>query len=192
MVKTEIRENQDFRIIGKLLDGKFNNSAQAAQDSEFTLVYYHNCLVKIQDSYFGENYLTIFAQQTANTPLVKFARRRLMHIFPTLNQQETEVAFYTLKEDEQFANFSAQPLEKRIISSQDIHEYECSLFFIRQGDIFVGGTPKGGCEHHYRGAEKLIIEAVLSSEKLSVWERWYDRNGKQVAGSRKSPYIYTR
>lgn len=68
--------------------------------------------------------------------------------------------------------------------------YECSLFFVPQGDHFVGGTAAEGCVHHYAGAERLIIEAQLRTGELSVWERWYDGVGKQVAGAVKGPYIY--
>lgn len=188
--------------LAKMLIGTFDNSQQAAEDQDFILVQYDNCAVTLQDSPFTADAIAIFAEQTANTPTKSFARRRLMVVHAaTVDSSNTEeaaveVEFYTFKHDDRWAGFAQQHRADQIatslpvIDAADLDLYECSLFFELQGDRFVGGTVAGGCVHHYAGAERLIIEAQLTARELSVWERWYDGVGQQVAGAVKGPYIY--
>lgn len=183
----------DIRDLAALLTGCFDNAAQAtaAADSEFTLVRYENCPVTIADRAPDDASEYIFAEQIADTPAVQFARRRIMQVRPSSDKQCLEIAFYTLAAEERWAG-SGKGGAALDLTRQDLGSYECSLFYRRAGDRFVGGTPAGGQPHTYRGAVKLVIAAELSPEELAVWERWYDASGQQVAGPVSGPYRYIR
>jgi hypothetical protein len=182
--------NLHIHKIAEFLTGKFDNFSQAASDPRFIPVEYNNCLVEIVDSSFPQDSLSVFAEQIGNTPKISFNRRRLMQIRPSADRNMVEVAFYTFKHDDRFAGLGDRHSSQHTLLAEDIGEYECSLFFAEDDGIYVGGTPEGGCAHHYQGAETLVIQGTLSSEQLAIWERWYDKNGTQMAGSVIGPYIY--
>jgi hypothetical protein len=185
-----INLDPQVRQVAEFLTGKFDNSTQSATDPAFIPVTYNNCQVEIVNSVFPVDSISVFAEQIGTTPQISFARRRLMQVRLYSDRQLVEVAFYHLNEDDRFADLGEQSRELYKLKAEDIGEYECSLFFTGENGIYVGGTPEGGCPHHYQGAETLIIQGNLSSEKLAIWERWYDKNGNQVAGPVKGPYIY--
>lgn len=180
----------DVRDLAELLLGCFDNAEQAAAiGSEFALVRYNNREVAFATAADDADSRYIFAEQTANTPTVQFARRRIMHVRPSADGQQAEIAFYALADEDRWVAECARH-KTSTLTLEDLGTYECSLFYQRAGDRFVGGTPAGGCRHDYRGAVKLVIEAELSAEELAVWERWYDATGQQVAGPVSGPYRY--
>ncbi|ERN41963.1 CpeT/CpcT family (DUF1001) [Rubidibacter lacunae KORDI 51-2] len=180
----------DVIALSELLIGCFDSSEQAAADPDFALVRYENCALDLVNCTTADaDTRYIYAEQTANTPTVQFARRRIMQVRPAANDRQLEVAFYTLADESRWASFCSRD-GARSLMPEDLGPYECSLFFQWLGDRFAGGTPAGGCAHQYRGAARLTIAAELSTTELNVWERWYDASGRQVAGPVSGPYRY--
>ncbi|MDY6939662.1 MAG: CpcT/CpeT family chromophore lyase [Cyanobacteriota bacterium] len=177
----------EVNAIAQMLNGKFDNAAQVAEDESFLPVRQNNCPVTIENSPFPENTPVLVSEQAANAPTLQFASQRILQI--RRSDLQLEMASYKLNGDG-YADFCDRPETERVLSAGQIGDPECSIFFEREGDEFVGSTPPGGCPSNFRGSQYLTIDARFSSERLEIWERWYDAEGNQVAGSETETYVY--
>ena len=69
----------------------------------------------------------------------------------------------------------------------------CTVHLTRvKGGSFTGATRSGACATDYQGATYTMSDVTLSADELVTWDRGYDAAGKQVWGSTKGPYMFTR
>ena len=69
----------------------------------------------------------------------------------------------------------------------------CTVRLTRKpGGAFSGATAIGACATDYMGATYTMSDVSLSADELVTWDRGYDASGKQVWGSTKGPYMFTR
>jgi CpeT protein len=69
----------------------------------------------------------------------------------------------------------------------------CTVYLVPNSDgSWSGGTDGTGCSSALRGATYATSEVTLTSEELRSWDRGFDKDGKQVWGAEKGPYIFRR
>lgn len=184
-----IAQDPQVNAIAQLFNGAFDNAEQAAADSSFLPVRLHNCPAAISDSPFPETTPILVSEQASNSPELQFASQRLVQFRRSGESGAIELASYKL-EGEGWDNFCHRPLEERQIPAAAIGNAECTIVFRFEEGIFIGSTPEGGCPSNFRGSEAVTIDARFSRDGLDLWERWYDGEGNQVAGSQTGAYLY--
>lgn len=172
------------RYIGKL--NTFNQAAKNPED--FQPIRYHNCLIDVP-GLSAKPGRTILIDQSAETPTLKFSRTKFLRLERN-DRKELEATYLSLQNSSKFKGLCERQVAERVAVAQDVLGPECRITFVREGRDFVGKTPEEGCPSTFRGAIKLTVEARLTRESIQVLERWYDKDGKLVAGSTKGPYIY--
>ena len=69
----------------------------------------------------------------------------------------------------------------------------CSVFLKRRDDAsWAGGTRPQACESSLRGAAWATSEVTLTRDRIESWDRGFDKEGKQVWGATKGPYIFLK
>ncbi|MDY8134387.1 chromophore lyase CpcT/CpeT [Aquimarina sp. 2201CG5-10] len=70
----------------------------------------------------------------------------------------------------------------------------CDVFYRKKtSSIYAGKTNNISClSNRIKNVAYLVSNIVLSKDKISVWDRGYDINGKQVWGKIQGPYRYKR
>lgn len=179
----------DLNAVVTRYTGKMNTFKQSAKAPDaFQPIQYNNCLIDVPmiSQRPGK---TILIDQSAETPTFKFTRTKFLRVERN-DKNELIGTYLSLRDSSQFRGMCDKPLEMRTGRSEDVLSPECRISFTRDGRDFVGKTPAEGCASNFRGAVKLTVEARLTRSSIQVLERWYDRDGKQVAGSTQGPYIY--
>lgn len=69
----------------------------------------------------------------------------------------------------------------------------CQWVLKRAGDIvYEGGTVGEGCANTQRGATYETSEVRISPDAIMIWDRGFDKSGKQVWGATSGPTQYLR
>jgi len=169
--------------------GKMNTFKQSAQAPDaFQPIQYNNCLVDVP-MLSQRPGRTILIDQSADTPNFKFSRTKFLRVERN-DKNELTATYLSLRDSAKFRGLCDKPAAMRAAAVEEVMSPECRITFKRDGRDFVGTTPEEGCASTYRGAVKLTVEARLTRSSIEVLERWYDREGVQVAGSTQGPYVY--
>ncbi|MEN9529307.1 MAG: hypothetical protein RI932_1180 [Pseudomonadota bacterium] len=189
---------QDVRLaqLSAFFAGKFSNAEQVAADPKnFTPVEYEFCQIDFADEPLRPGTRLMLAQQTVTTPARVFKRNRIYEFF---RNEDGKIAVRTnpFNETSVPQDICSRPLEERRALPKDIltQRDSCVLTFdwneVEQS--FVGGTAAEGCASNFQGAVKMTIEEIIKDGLIQPWERWFNAQGEQVAGSKVGPYIYKR
>ena len=172
------------------LSGNFTNEEQvqlAPQD--FTHVDYSMCPVTIAGMALPVGARAQFAEQRVVIPGRTAKRFALYLVLAGDAPGEVLVQTASLKDTTNLVGFCRRPQAERVLVSTNVLPTDCTIDYHRVAsrDVYVG---EGVCPSTYNGAVRLNLSEELYPNKLMVWERWYDAQGNQVAGSKVGPYIY--
>jgi hypothetical protein len=189
---------QDVRLaqMAAFFSGRFSNAEQVAADPQnYTPVEYEFCQIDFAGEPLRPNTRLMMAHQAVTTPARVIKRNRIYEFF---RNEEGKIAVRTNPFDETNvpADLCQRSLEERRNLSSTIltQRDQCILTFDWNDaeQTFAGGTPKEGCSSNFQGAVKMTIEEVIKDGFIQPWERWFNAQGEQVAGSKVGPYIYKR
>ncbi|GAA4278132.1 chromophore lyase CpcT/CpeT [Aquimarina mytili] len=69
----------------------------------------------------------------------------------------------------------------------------CQVYFEKNtSTIYTGKTKKKSCSSSINYIEYISSNFVISSDKISIWNKGYDKKGKQIWGKITGPYMYKR
>jgi len=189
---------QDVRLsqLAAFFSGKFSNAEQVEADpTNFTPVEYQFCQIDFADEPLRPTTRLMLAQQTVTTPARVFKRNRIYEFF---RNEDGKIAVRTNPFNEAAVpqDICNRALNERRGLSKDIltQRDTCVLTFDWNDaeQSFVGGTPAEGCASNFQGAVRMTIEEVIKDGLIQPWERWFNAQGEQVAGSKTGPYVYKR
>jgi hypothetical protein len=189
---------QDVRLaqFAAFFSGRFSNAEQVSADpTNFTPVEYEFCQIDFAGEPLRPSTRLMLAQQTVTTPARVFKRNRIYEFF---RDEDGKIAVRTnpFNEAAVAQDICRRSLDERRNLPKDIltQRDSCVLTFdwneVEQS--FIGGTPAEGCASTFQGAVKMTIEEVIKDGLIQPWERWFNAEGEQVAGSKVGPYIYKR
>ncbi|NBW80939.1 hypothetical protein EBR21_04215 [bacterium] len=189
---------QDVRLaqLASFFTGRFSNAEQVAQDPKnFIPVSYQFCQIDAAQNPLRPATRLMLAQQTVSTPARTIQRNRIYEFF---RSADGKIAIRTNPFDESKvpADICQRSLaDRRMIADEALLQKDfCILNFEwnEAQEAFVGSTPNGGCPSNFQGAVKFTLEEVIKDGMISPWEKWFNAQGEQVAGSKVGPYIYKR
>lgn len=189
---------QDPRLaqFASFFSGRFSNVEQVANDPKnFIPVSYQFCQVDTVQNPLRPQTRLMLAQQMVTTPARTIQRNRIYEFFRDENGK-LSVRTNSFDESKVPNDICQRSLEDRrsladsILSQRD----SCVLNFDwnEANESFVGGTPEQGCPSNFQGAVKLTISEEIKDGFVAPWERWFNAQGEQVAGSTVGPYLYKR
>lgn len=81
----------------------------------------------------------------------------------------------------------------RQISDRDMNRYEaCTVVFRTQRDGSYVGNTIGSCALRFSNVVRAEIDMTVRDGELDYWQRWYDREHKQVGGPASGPIQFRR
>lgn len=183
---------QDLDIISleNTLAGRSSNEEQAeASPQSYMPISYHMCPVSSNNTRADR---LVYAEQTIELPGRFLTRQRVYHIQRN-PQGKVFIDTYNV-DDKAMLGICSKNIEARTNLPEEAINYtsDCRISYDIEGTTFYGKSQQGGCVSNYEGAQFLTIDAKLNSSSLNIWERWFDKDGKQVAGSTEGPYIYKK
>ncbi|MGL5081061.1 MAG: chromophore lyase CpcT/CpeT [Microcoleaceae cyanobacterium] len=150
---------------------RFRNGSQAAQSASIIFLY---------------------QEQARVDNLAQPYRQRLLQIRPSLDGQAVESATYNVLNPQVWINQCDQPEADRIVESNEIGEYHCSMFLHQVQTAYIGQTQAEGCPSNYRGAVRITNHVVLDDNGMETFDQGFDQEGNQVWGAENQPYQYQR
>ncbi len=101
---------------------------------------------------------------------------------------------YSIRNAKEYRNVlkNQHRLNQLTIDSLEIRK-GCQVYFEKNtSTIYTGKTRKKSCSSSIHYIEYISSNFVISSDKISVWNRGYDKKGKQIWGKITGPYMYKR
>lgn len=101
---------------------------------------------------------------------------------------------YIISDAENYKNGWKDPKTFNNLSKENLEMRDgCDVLYKRKtSSIYVGKTNNLSCLSKIKNVAYTISNIVLSSDQISVWDRGYDVEGKQVWGKLQGAYKYKR
>lgn len=176
---------------GELMSGTYSSAAQAKADPDFRDVRLH--MVRIwperTDAYW------LYVEQAMASSLDKPYRQR---VYAVKVEPDGKVAshVYELPGDPMgFAGAWKDPKRLDLVNPDLLVPREGCTVFLEgegEGEGWKGATQANACVSNLMGAAYATSEVTVTAEALTSWDRGFDKDGKQVWGSKKGAYRFVR
>lgn len=179
-----------------LLIGEFSNKEQAENDSSFA----HLNLVNIR-IWKGKPGYWVYSEvsdakgdyNVYNQAILNYERLDSSTI------KSTSYKIISVKDHSADLNnpeFSSKPstelFDRLTLDSLEM-KTGCQVYFKKKtSTIYSGKMGKGSCNNNIDYIDYIMSTYVVSKDKISLWTKGYNNNGKQVWGKIKGPYKYKR
>ncbi len=171
------------------LEGDFDSSAQARQDSAYAPVSLRMCEANVAELGSRVLYVEQAMMGRADQPY----RQRIYSIEPDGDRVASYI--YGMTEEVSAAMVGACDREEpATIAIEDIREREgCTVWLKPDGeDRYVGGTSGSGCASSLGGASYATSEVTLDPLSIASWDRGWAADGEQAWGATEGPYLFKR
>ncbi|WP_109097912.1 chromophore lyase CpcT/CpeT [Aquimarina sp. AU58] len=179
-----------------LLIGEFSNEEQAENDSSFAHLNLINIRIwKDKPGYWVYSEVSDAKgdHHVYNQMILNYERLDSSTI------KSTSYKIISVKDHSADLNnpeFSGRPstklFDRLTLDSLEI-KTGCQVYFKKKtSTIYSGKTGKGSCNNNIDYIDYIMSTYVVSKDKISIWTKGYNNNGKQVWGKIKGPYKYKR
>ncbi|MBQ4821420.1 chromophore lyase CpcT/CpeT [Aquimarina sp. MMG016] len=171
-----------------LLSGSFSSKEQ----SEKEVGYADSNLINTPIWEDSKNYWLYSEIHNAKNPSLIYIQR-ILNI-----QRMDSVTFistaYTIPDQKKYAHGWKDPNLFNEIALDSLQKREgCDIYYKKKtSSIYVGKTNNVSCLSTLKNIAYTKSNIVLSRDQLSVWDKGYDVDGKQVWGKIQGPYKYKR
>jgi len=174
---------------GEMMVGSFSSAAQAKADPEFRDVRLH--MVRIwpdrRDAFWM--YVEQAMAESAATPY----RQRIYAIKVAPDGSVASHVHEIPGDPLVFAGAWREPARLDALNPDLLSAREgCTVWLKPEGDGFSGMTRANECVSTLRGAAYATSEVTVTRAELRSWDRGFDKDGTQVWGSTKGPYLFRR
>jgi hypothetical protein len=178
-----------------MLVGSYSSLEQSQADKDFREITLH--MATIWPDRAGGPWIYV-EQALASEPLRPY-RQRVYQVALSENPDAApgtvESRVFELPGDPlAFAGAWREPARFDVITVESlVPRAGCTVFLVPNSDgSWSGGTDGTGCSSALRGATYATSEVTLTADELRSWDRGFDKDGKQVWGAEKGPYIFRR
>lgn len=187
--KTKVVNDPELEGFVQILTGKFSSKKQAQEESGYAAV----CLINTpiwqnQSGYWF--YQELFSEEKSTA----IYNQRIIQI-KRVDSITLSSTSYVIPNQKKYTNGwkDASLFNQLTIDSLTIRE-GCDVYFRKKtSTIYQGKTYKNSCSSSFsKKIEYTTSNIVISSKKISSWDRGYDSKGKQVWGKIQGPYNFIR
>ncbi|MEW7292354.1 chromophore lyase CpcT/CpeT [Aquimarina sp. 2304DJ70-9] len=171
-----------------LLAGEFSNEEQAKNDAGFA----HLNLTNIEIWKDKPGYWLYSEVSDAKEKNYIYSQRILN--YERLDSFIFKNTSYSIRnaKDYKIGQKDKHVFNQLTLDSLEIRE-GCQVYFEKNtSTIYSGKTKKKSCSSTTGHIEYISSNFVVSSDKISIWNKGYNKKGKQIWGKIKGPYIYKR
>lgn len=181
--------DEDVLRLRDMLAGRFDSAEQAKADPENFFDIRLQMVVIWPEREDGP---WLYVEQAAARAPQRPYRQRIYRLLRRGERIVSEV--YELPGDPlRFAGAATRPeMLGDLAPEQLTHKAGCDVVLSPTGDGFVGGTIGCDCPSKLAGAAYASSEVHVRADRLETWDRGFDRDGKQVWGAEKGPYVFRR
>jgi CpeT protein len=181
------KQISDLERLADWMTGSFSSEKQAKSDDEYRDIRLH--MVRIWKGRV-DGYWLYIEQAVAGKPPY---RQRVYHV-EQLTPEIYRSSVYTFKNAESFMNGWQKPESFDAVPQTDLEAREgCEIILKKKGnDAFVGNTIGKECPSDLHGAAYATSEAVINKNKMTSWDRGFDKDGKQIWGAEKGGYVFEK
>ena len=169
------------------MQGHYDSSAQAAQDSDYFALSL--VLAPVLPEMSSSRWLYV-EQALAATPERPYRQRVYRLSENAAGEVVSEV--FLLREPERFVRGFERGTLAELTPDMLEPRAGCAVYFRKQGDVYRGTTRGSDCASDLRGARYASAEVEVRDGRLSSWDRGFDASGKQVWGAENGPYVFLR
>ncbi len=181
------------KAVYQLLEGDFDSSGQATKDSGYDAISLRMCGLEVPD--IGERVL--YVEQAFASRLEAPYRQRLYSV-EAINGQVAVLPFtladqFAVKMINACDRDDLEQVSEVIDSAWLTEELGCTLWLESDGDgTYAGGTDGTLCSTTIGDAVFTTTEVVLESMSISLWDRGWVSENRQVWGAVDGPYTFKR
>ncbi|MEX0271895.1 chromophore lyase CpcT/CpeT [Leptolyngbyaceae cyanobacterium UHCC 1019] len=181
--------------LASYLTGEFENSKQAAAEPVW---YVHLRLWQRPVALFGEDSITLFAEQASVMNLQNPYRQRLMRLQPASESlQALQIQYYEFKDPTSVKGAGSNPDVLKSIALEQIRVLPGCILNVRlgEGDRFIAKPPEEArCCFSYQGeVRQVILGFEASANQYLTYDKGIDpKSNKALWGAMMGPYQYTK
>lgn len=191
----QVASKDPKEAVAALLVGSFSSAEQAKGDKDFREIHLH--MTRIWPARVDGPWVYI-EQAVASEPLKPY-RQRIYQIALSENPDAApgtvESRVFELPGDPlAFAGAWSEPARFDAMTVEQLVPRDgCTVYLVPNTDgSWSGGTDGNGCSSALRGATHATSEVTATAQELRTWDRGFDKDGKQVWGAEKGPYVFRR
>lgn len=181
--------NDDFRQLCGFMTGSFSSEAQSKNDSAFDDVRMHTIPIwpESKDGYW------LYVEQAIASKMKKPYRQFFYRIVKK-DEYTIECILYTISNPLRFAGAWEKPELLTAITRDSLEtESGCSILIKQVAPgIFEGSTMGKSCLNKHMGATYATSQLTVNSRKMVLWDKGYNRKGKQVWGAETKGYVFLK
>ncbi len=190
--KTSSTLEQQAEEIAAFLSGKMDTSAQAIANPKAPNVQMTTCRIGLLSPADSES-IFLYQEQAMSTSLDKPYRQRFLQISPSpLSQSVRSRSFKPANPTRWVGLCNVTPSLERTVNLSDLGIPVCNVFLKQVGTSYRGNTPIDGCPANVRGAVRITNHIELTPNRMNIWDRGFDAQGKQVWGAKNESYQFRR
>jgi len=181
--------DKELHDLSNLLSGSFTSQEQSK-----TNIGYANFTLKNQRIWKKSPGFWFYSEIHSTDKPYKVYLQRILNISRIDSITLKSVGYTILRNREDYINGWEEPLifDKLSIDSLKIKE-GCDIYYRQKSpSIYIGKTKEGACKSTFKNISYFSSNVVVSPDLISIWDRGYDTENKQVFGKINKPYKYKR
>jgi len=171
------------------LSGRFDSSAQAAENPAFLGIQLVTC--EVPALMLGDTVLYV-EQAASTTPTAPYRQR--IYVITTGPDPETQVVseVYELTNPSTYVGRCNGDSSTPVLTTEVVEREGCAVTLTWMGEHFEGATQGMDCSSTLMGASYATSEVSLYANRIESWDRGFDDMDTQVWGATAGPYIFQR
>ncbi len=185
---SETAKDPELGNLVKLLVGEFSNESQVKEDAGFAYLHLVNTVIwEDRPGYWV--YSEVYDPRQGN-----FIYSQRILEYEKLDSASFKSTSYKILNAK---GYERGWEDKKIFNKLTMDSLEvrqgCEIYFEKNtSTIYSGKTNKGFCSSSINNVEYITANLVISKNKISIWNRGYNNEGKQIWGKINGPYKYKR
>ena len=184
------QNSEQVNQICSWMSGSFSNTEQSKADPDYKDIVLHMKPIWTDRLDGRWLYVEQSMRETADQP----NRQRVYHLVHHDDGAVASLEFELPGDTQQYAGAWKQdhPLNQ-LLPSQLMPCSGCVVKLkAKSATQWNGGTNGQACESTQQGAAYATSEVTVTPQEITIWDRGFDRAGKQVWGATKGPYQFKK
>lgn len=184
------KKNNDPELyhLAGFLTGTFSSKEQSEKESGYTHMNLINTPIWEEKSGYW-----LYSELHNGKDSSAIYHQRIIHL-ERLDKTTLKSTSYSIPNPENYANgWNKKSVFKHLTEDNLEIKEGCALHFYKKtSSIYVGRTNNQLCTSSIENVAFIMTNMVISTNKISLWNRGYNLEGKQVWGKIKGSYKFKR